>query len=112
MSARRENTLNVAQARLVRWRILKTLYMGRPYPVSESLMLQIICDSAVAISMRELRAELQYLTDPQKKFVSTRELRSINDNRDLALTSAGTDFVEYHAPADEGIGRPHDATKI
>ena len=104
--------LTQSQARLVRWRILKTLYIGRPFPVSEQLMLNIICDTAAPVNLRELRAEIQYLSDQEKGLVSIRALRHEHDNRDIALTASGTDFVEYHAPDVDGIARPRHAAEI
>ena len=106
------DTLTKKEARLVRWRILRTLYIGRPYPVTEEWMLDIICDSATHVSLRELRKEIEYLADESMGLVNVRKLRHDSDNRDIALTASGTDFVEYHAPDVEGIGRPRHATEI
>jgi len=86
----------------LRWLILETLNSARPIGANEGLMLNVVNDIQGQVTGRELRLELDYLTD--------RGLVSII-GKDTAiwhaeLTRDGVDVVEYTVGCDAGIARP------
>ena len=85
-----------------RWRILKGLDAGRPYPVSEAVLLRLLTDLAFPCTPLDLRRELDYLRD-RKLVAVTGE--ADNDWR-AELTRYGVDVVEYTIPCEPGIARP------
>lgn len=91
--ARREET---------RWRILKGLDAGRPYGVSESILLNLLADINLPVTQVALRRELVYLRN--------RELLTIQGEDDgewlAELTHYGVDVVEYTISCKPGIARP------
>ncbi len=91
-----------ARIEVLRWRILQTLDAGRPYPVSEDIVMKTVSGDDMPFSPRELRRELDYLED--------RKLINIT-GRDSAywsaeLTHHGVDVVEYTVECLPGIARP------
>lgn len=91
-----------AQREQTRWRVLVCLDAGRPQPVSEFLILQVLGDIKLSATPASLRRELDYL-----------ESRGLIDiergphNVWLAeLTRLGVDLVEYTVPCEPGIARP------
>ena len=94
--------LEKTQRETLRWRILQTLDVGRPYPVSEDVLTTTVSGDDMPITQRELRRELDYLED--------RKLLSIK-GKDTAIWSAelthyGVDVVEYTVECFPGIARP------
>lgn len=85
-----------------RWRILKVLSAGAPWPVNEGLLQAALDDAAYRLSPAELRKQMVYLRD--------KELLVIHQQDQAvwlaSLTSAGTDIVEYSAACPTGIARP------
>lgn len=86
----------------LRWRILQTLDVGRPYPVSDDILLATVAGDDMPVTPTELRRELDYLED-RKLLVIT--------GRDTAhwiaeLTRYGVDIVEYTIDCHPGIARP------
>jgi hypothetical protein len=97
-----EIDLERAQREESRWRVLRALDAGRPYPVSEQIVLRVIEDIKLPITASGLRRELDYLEE--------RELIRIHDKESpvwsAELTRIGIDVVEYTVPCDAGIARP------
>lgn len=94
--------LDKAHREQIRWRILKVLDAGRPTDVSESVILQVMHDSALPITPHGLRRELDYLEE--------RKLIRVRGNNgptwSAELTHLGIDVVEYTIDCHAGIGRP------
>jgi len=97
-----EIDLEKAQREEARWRILKGLDVGRPYPVGEGILLRLLADISLPISPAGLRRELGYLQG--------RDLVKLTQpptGQWLAeLTRIGIDLVEYTVDCDPGIARP------
>lgn len=86
----------------IRWQVLQTLNVARPYGANEELILQVVNDIKLNVSLQELRRELDYLKD--RELIS---LEGINSPVWLAeLTRAGVDYVEYTIDSQPGIARP------
>lgn len=86
----------------MRWRILRILDSGRPYPVGEQLIYRVICDVQLPASPQQIRRELDYLRDKGLVELTT-------ENRpdwQAALTGKGVDVVEYSVDSPAGITRP------
>lgn len=101
MSAAR---IDNARKRMGRWRILRILYTGRPYPVGEGLIAEVMTDADLAMTQNEIRSALQYLAD--KDFLTTKEVKNDGTHVEACLRSKGVDFVEYTIPDEPGIARP------
>lgn len=97
-----EIDLEKAQREQTRWRILKVLDAGRPLPVSEIVILQVLQDAALPITPSALRRELDYLAD--RRLVELSGLGSPVWSADL--TRYGVDVVEYTIDCLPGIARP------
>lgn len=97
-----EIDLEKAQREQVRWRILKVLDAGRPLPVSEVIVLQVMQDAALHLTPHGLRRELDYL--------EVRKLVNIDGRQSpvwsAELTRFGVDVVEYTVDCLPGIARP------
>jgi hypothetical protein len=96
------NALERARREESRWRILKGLDIGRPYPVSETILFRLLDDVHLPLPPVAVRRELDYLEE--------RGLLRVLD-RDGAVWSAeltrdGIDVVEYTVTCDPGIARP------
>ena len=85
-----------------RWRVLKVLDAGRPWPVAEGLVMAALDDVELSLTVADLRKQIRYLADKQ--------LVTVHGEQEptwlLSLTAAGTDVVEYTAPVPPGIRRP------
>lgn len=94
--------LEKARREVLRWRILKTLDVGRPYPVGEDLLLSTISGDDMPVTPMELRRELEYLED--------RKLIAVAGKCDPVWTAElnryGVDLVEYTIDCEPGIARP------
>jgi len=87
----------------LRWRILQTLNIGRPFPVSEDTLMQAVAGPDMPLTQHDLRREIDYL--------ETRELlvvagRGMQPNWDCKLTRHGVDLAEYEIDCEPGIARP------
>jgi hypothetical protein len=86
----------------IRWNILLTLNLSRPYAFSEGRILQVIHADYPDATQNELRRELDYLDG--------RGLIEIDKKPDgvwqCELTRYGVDVVEYTVPVEPGIARP------
>lgn len=87
---------------VLRWRILQTLDVGRPYPVSEDIILATVVGDDMPLTSRELRRELDYLEDRKLVEITGKD----SPNWSTELTRYGVDLVEYTIDCDPGIARP------
>lgn len=86
-----------------RWTILLTLNNGRPSPVSEHLMMGVLCAETPDTTQIECRRELQYLESRDLIKIT----RPPNGTNWLAeLTRYGVDIAEYTVDCEPGIARP------
>lgn len=92
-----------AQREQIRWRILKVLDAGRPMPVSEVVILQVLQDSSLPVTPHGLRRELDYLENRKLVEITHRD-RPVWS---AELTHYGVDLVEYTIPCLPGINRPN-----
>lgn len=99
-------TLDTARKRMARWRILRILLAGRPYPVGQGLISQVLTDADLMMTDNEIVSSLQYLED--KGYIETKEVTVAGEGKHLEarLSSRGVDFIEYTLPDDPGIARP------
>jgi len=95
--------LEKAQREQTRWRILKVLDAGRPLPVSEVVILQVLQDTALPITVSMLRRELDYLEDRKLVILHGRTKSPVWA---AELTHFGVDIVEYTVDCFAGIARP------
>lgn len=94
--------LEKAQREEMRWRILKVLDAGRPFPVNESLILRTLQDVSLPATAQELRRQLDYLED--RKLI---KLLGVGTGLWSAeLTHYGVDLIEYTVDCFPGIARP------
>jgi repressor of nif and glnA expression len=98
-----EDNLEAARAKMARYRILKILDAGRPLPVGEGLIAQILVDADLQVTQMGIRRALQYLTD--KGYV---ELAKPNGAEywEARLMPKGVDYLEDAHIVDPGIARP------
>ncbi|MDI3259665.1 MAG: cytoplasmic protein [Sinobacteraceae bacterium] len=88
---------------VLRWRVLQTLNIGRPYALSDDVLLQAVGGPDMPLTLHDLRRELDYL--------STRGLveiegRGLHPRWDCKLTRHGVDLAEYEIDCEPGIARP------
>lgn len=87
---------------VLRWRILQTLDVGRPYPVPEDVIRATVSGEDMPATPKELRREMAYLEDRKLIIIA---------GKDTAwwvaeLTHHGVDVVEYTVECLPGIARP------
>lgn len=92
--------LERARRKMIRYRILKILDAGRPYPVGEGLIESVMIDADLNATKIESRKALQYLSD--KKYVAL-ETKEVWEGR---LLPHGVDYLENPEMDDVGIARP------
>lgn len=97
-----EIDLDKAHREQTRWRILKVLDAGRPLPVNEMVILQVMQDTALPLTPSGLRRELDYLEDRKLVVLSGRNTPVWS----AELTHYGVDVVEYTIDCLPGIARP------
>lgn len=95
--------LELARIKMTRYRILKTLDVGRPYPVGDGLLVEILNDADLNVTKLQVRRALQYLQD--KGFVEVVEPKGAS-HWEARLLPAGIDYVEDTTQVDSGISRP------
>jgi hypothetical protein len=87
---------------VLRWRILRTLNIGRPYPVAEDVLYQTVAGPDMPVTGHDVRRELDYLR--------VRELLTLSGQGSpqwsAKLTRAGVDVAEYAVACQPGIARP------
>lgn len=85
-----------------RWRILRTIYAGRPIALLDTMIWRTLHDLSLPLSLADVQRELDYLES--RKLV---ELKKLDDDTWLAeLTWHGVDVVEYTVDCGPGIARP------
>jgi hypothetical protein len=97
-----EIDLEKARREVMRWRILCALNAGRPLPMSEDLVLQVLQDAALEVTHHGLRRELDYLENRKLIEISSRHTPCWM----AELTHLGVDVVEYTVDCNAGIARP------
>ncbi len=98
--------LEQARKRMIRWRIMKTLDIGRPLPIGEGLMLEVINDADLELTITSLKRALQYLEGKDYINLKTIKTPGDHDHVEISLSSKGIDFVEGSIEDDPGITRP------
>lgn len=93
--------LELARIKMVRYRILKVLDAGRPYPVGDGLLVEVLVDADLNVTQHETRRALQYLCD--KGYV---EIKDQHTHWEARLLPRGVDYLENAAIQDDGIARP------
>ncbi len=95
--------LELARVKMIRYRILKVLDAGRPYPVGEGLLVEVLVDADLNVTQNEIRKALQYLED--KGYLKLKQ----PDNAahwEARLLPQGVDYLENPSHDDSGITRP------
>lgn len=94
--------LDKSRRETLRWRIIQTLNIGRPLPVSEDILLQTVGGPDMPITRHDVRRELDYLR--------VRELVTIKGQGtpqwSAELKRYGVDLAEYAVECEPGIARP------
>ena len=99
--------LDNARQRMARWRLLRILYSGLPYPVGETLILEVLNDADLAMTVTQVRSGLRYLADKGYVDVKDVTVRHEGTHLEARLLPKGVDFVEYSVPdEDPGVARP------
>lgn len=98
-----QTKLELARVKMIRYRILKILDAGRPYPVGEGLIVEVLDDVDLAVTQHEARKALQYLSD--KGYVAIKEPPGAA-YWEARLLPPGVDYLENPLAEDFGIARP------
>ncbi len=99
--------LDRAKTKMARWRILRILYSGRPYPVGEGLIVDVLIDADLQMTPTQVRNALQYLCD--KKLIELKQARNDDGKHwEARLLADGVDFVDGFGEPIDGIARPSD----
>lgn len=101
-AAQRARALEQHRREQLRWDILQVLYVGRPYPLGEGLVLRTLGDADSQAGPAELRRELTYLEDCGLAELTGQGVGAWK----ARLTAAGVEVVEYQREAPAGIRRP------
>lgn len=98
--------LETARKKMARWRVLRILYTGQPYPVGDGLITEIMPDADLAMTPTEVRNVLQYLAD--KGMVEIKIIKHPGEPNvwESRLLPQGIDFIEYNSPDEAGVSRP------
>lgn len=85
-----------------RWVSLDALYHGGGYDVAERLVLAVLEAVPLRATAADVRAHLSYLES-----LGLCRVTQLPDGRRMAaITSRGTDVVEYNAECPPGVARP------
>lgn len=95
--------LELARVKMIRYRILKILDAGRPYPVGEGLLVEVLADADLRVTQHESRKALQYLSD--KGYLAITEPPG-GAYWEARLLPPGIDYLENPNTDDQGIARP------
>jgi len=87
---------------VLRWRIMQTLNVGRPYSVGEDTILATVAGDDMPITPLDLRREMHYLEDRKLVILSGKK----SPVWTAELTHYGVDVVEYTVDCFPGIARP------
>lgn len=95
--------LELARAKMARYRILKILDAGRPLPVGEGLIGEILIDADLQVTPIAIRRELQYLSD--KGYIDLKNSQGA-EFWEAKICPKGIDYLEDAQMQDPGISRP------
>jgi len=95
--------LNHARSKMIRYRILRILDVGRPLPVGEGLIQEVLVDADLEATQTDVRKAMQYLAD--KRFVEINKPRGM-PYWEGRLLPAGVDYIENPEHDEPGIARP------
>ncbi|HFD87521.1 MAG TPA: hypothetical protein ENJ35_07590 [Gammaproteobacteria bacterium] len=95
--------LELARVKMIRYRILKVLDAGRPYPVGDGLLVEVLVDADLNVTQHEIRKALQYLADKGYLALSQPDSAAHWEAR---LLPQGVDYLENPSHDDPGITRP------
>ena len=87
---------------VLRWRIIQTLDVSRPYPLNEDVIMAAVGGEDMPVTIRELRRELDYLEDRKLIQITGRDAPCWS----AELTHHGVDVAEYTVECLPGIARP------
>ncbi|HYE35469.1 hypothetical protein [Methylocaldum sp.] len=93
--------LQMARIKMIRYRVLKTLEAGYPYPVGDGLLADVLTDADLQASQGDVRKALTYLSD--KGYIELTEGREFWEGK---LLPKGIDYLENPTMEDVGITRP------
>lgn len=94
--------IDQSEREIARWVTLDALYHGGGYDVAERLVLAVLEAVPIRATAADVRGHLNYLES-----LGLCRVSSLPDGRRLAaITSSGTDVVEYNAECPPGIARP------
>ena len=94
--------LEKSRRETLRWRILQTLDVGRPYAVAEDILLATVAGQDLPATPTDVRREIDYLEERNLVKVSGRDSLYWSTE----LTRVGIDLVEYTVDCEPGIARP------
>lgn len=97
--------LQNARRKMVRYRILKILDAGRPLPVGENLIADILIDADLDATQNDVRKALQYLQDKNYLAIEMPK-RGVSTHWSARLLPTGVDYIENIHIDDAGIARP------
>lgn len=86
----------------IRWNLLRALDYARPEGTSEHVLLSVIQALYPDASQREVRREIDYLSDRRLVQVSEQHTGTWK----AELLRYGVDIVEYTVACESGIARP------
>lgn len=95
--------LEQSERETARWVALDALYHGAGYAVPERLILAVLEAVPLRVTAADVRTHLAYLGS----LGLARVVELPDGSRTAAITSSGTDVVEYNAECPAGIARPH-----
>jgi len=87
---------------VLRWRIIQTLDVSRPYPLDEDVIMAAVGGEDMPVTPRELRRELDYLDDRKLIQVTGKNMARWS----AELTHHGVDVAGYTVECLPGIARP------
>ena len=91
-----------ARREAIRWHLLNTAYLSRPYGIYTEAMLPIVQAVYPAATHLEIRQELDYLEERELVHIKRDGL----DRWMVDLTRTGVDCCEYTIDCQPGISRP------
>lgn len=101
----KDNNMELATLYELRWRILKTLFIGRLRGVNEKVIVQVVLDLSIASGGNQVRRELCYLEAKDLVRVDRKNVQSwVAD-----LTAYGVDVVEGAKKTPRGVERMEEA---
>ncbi|HYW05021.1 MAG TPA: hypothetical protein VFA86_13885 [Gammaproteobacteria bacterium] len=94
--------LDKTRREVLRWRILQTCNIGRPWPVSEDILHQTVAGADMPVTAFDVRKELDYLEGRGLVVIEGRGTPQWSSK----LTRYGVDLAEYAIDCEPGIARP------